>query len=133
MPHLHTLLHLDVNTYANVTFKNFAQIYSSVCTNLVQSIFSFSVTVRTLKRPGHLKEPENLLFSGNACDWTGLSVRTATFSLHFYYILLYDSTTGEYGISMCNQMVKSEIREQFHARLVQILIISRAFCPGSNR
>ena len=28
---------------------------------------------------------------------------------------------------MCNQMVTSEIREQFHARFVQILIISRAF------
>ena len=31
---------------------------------------------------------------------------------------------------MCNQMVTSEIREQFHARFVQILIISRAFRGG---
>ena len=30
-------------------------------------------------------------------------------------------------ISMCNQMVTSEIREQFHARFVQILTISRDF------
>ena len=28
---------------------------------------------------------------------------------------------------MCTQMVTSEIREQFHARFVQILKISRAF------
>ena len=28
---------------------------------------------------------------------------------------------------MCNQMVTSEIREQFHVRFVQILIISRTF------
>ena len=33
-------------------------------------------------------------------------------------------------ISMCNQMVTSEIREQFHARSVQIPIISRAFRRG---
>ena len=33
-------------------------------------------------------------------------------------------------ISMCNQMVTSEIREQFHACFVQILIISRAFRRG---
>ena len=32
-----------------------------------------------------------------------------------------------YDISMCNQMVTSEIREEFHARFGQILIISRAF------
>ena len=30
-------------------------------------------------------------------------------------------------ISMCNQMVTSEIRESFHARLVKILLISQAF------
>ena len=28
---------------------------------------------------------------------------------------------------MCNQMVTSEIREEFHARFVQILIIIRKF------
>ena len=31
-----------------------------------------------------------------------------------------------HSISMCNQMVTSEIREKFHARFVQILIISQA-------
>ena len=33
-------------------------------------------------------------------------------------------------ISTCNQMVTSEIKEKFHARFVQILIISRAFRRG---
>ena len=33
-------------------------------------------------------------------------------------------------ISVCNHMVTSEIREQFHACFVQILIISRAFFPN---
>ena len=33
-------------------------------------------------------------------------------------------------ISMCNQMVTSEIREYFHARFVQILIISQVFTRG---
>ena len=31
---------------------------------------------------------------------------------------------------MCYQIVTSEIREEFHARFVQILIISRAFRRG---
>ena len=35
-------------------------------------------------------------------------------------------------VSMCNQMVTSEIREKFHARFVQILIISRAFIGEGN-
>ena len=33
-------------------------------------------------------------------------------------------------ISMCNQMVTSEMREKFQARFVQILIIARAFRRG---
>ena len=44
MPHLHTHLHSGVlNRYANVAFTTFAQIYSSLCTNLQiwgKSIFS---------------------------------------------------------------------------------------------
>ena len=36
-------------------------------------------------------------------------------------------------ISMCNQMVMSEIREEFHGRFVQILIISRAFMGDELR
>ena len=31
---------------------------------------------------------------------------------------------------MCNQMVTSESREQFHTRFVEILIISQAFSRG---
>ena len=33
-------------------------------------------------------------------------------------------------VRMCNQMVTREIREQFHARCVKILLISRAFRRG---
>ena len=56
MPHLHTFLHPGVNRYANVAFTNFAQIYSSVCTNLLQIHFFVQiVTMRTLK-PGPLKD-----------------------------------------------------------------------------
>ena len=33
---------------------------------------------------------------------------------------------------MWNQMVTGEIREKFHARFVQILIISRAFGGGGG-
>ena len=54
-----------------------------------------------------------------------------TFLIRFIHTEIFNSNyKNVQKISICNQMVTSEIREQFHARFVQILIISRTFRRG---